>query len=74
MTLESIMTRHVVTVGMDDSLETVQNLFDRFSHLQLPTPEFICWMRARQQPSGAEEGMERAGRKGGSGLGGGGHR
>jgi len=30
MTLESIMTRHVVTVGMDDSLETVQSLFDRY--------------------------------------------
>ena len=30
MMLDSIMTRHVVTVGMDDSLESVQNLFDKF--------------------------------------------
>ena len=29
-TLESIMTRHVVTVKMDDSLETIKGIFERF--------------------------------------------
>jgi acetoin utilization protein AcuB len=35
MTLENIMTPHVVTVGMDDDLQTVQQLFERhrFHHL-----------------------------------------
>lgn len=30
MTLDTIMTRHVVTVRMDDSLEAVRDLFERF--------------------------------------------
>jgi acetoin utilization protein AcuB len=35
MTLDEIMTPHVVTVGMDDDLKTVQQLFERyrFHHL-----------------------------------------
>lgn len=30
MILDSIMTRHVVSVGMDDALDTIQSLFLRF--------------------------------------------
>lgn len=30
MTLDTIMTRHVVTVGMDDELGTIRKVFDQF--------------------------------------------
>ena len=30
MTIETIMTRHVVTVRMDDELRTIRELFDRY--------------------------------------------
>jgi acetoin utilization protein AcuB len=30
MTLDTIMTRHVVTVGMDDELRKIRDLFDRY--------------------------------------------
>ncbi len=30
MTIETIMTRHVVTVGMDDELRVIRELFDRY--------------------------------------------
>jgi len=59
--------RHQVSQGFAGPRARFNNqvppLFDRLldclGHLQLPAPEFVCGMSARQQPSGTEELVKR---------------
>jgi GTP-binding protein len=50
----------------------LQRALNSFRHLQLPAAELVGGVGASEQASGTEEGVQRSGRDGGSGLGGGG--